>query len=98
MKKIICLLLTLSLLLCGCGGASTPAATQASTAATETTEAPATEAPTTEEPTTEPAPVYTNPLNGKTLDEPFTGRVYAVSISNIRGALPHYGTMNADIP
>ena len=97
MKKIICLLLTLSLLLCGCGGASTPAATQASTAATETTEAPATEAPTTEEPTTEPAPVYTNPLNGKTLDEPFTGRVYAVSISNIRGALPHYGTMNADI-
>ena len=97
MKKIICLLLTLSLLLCGCGGASTPAATQASTVATETTEAPATEAPTTEEPTTEPAPVYTNPLNGKTLDTPFTGRVYAVSISNIRGALPHYGTMNADI-
>lgn len=68
----------------------------AATTAPATTEAP-TEAPTTEEPTTEPAPVYTNPLNGKTLDAPFTGRIYAVSISNIRGALPHYGTMNADI-
>ena len=95
MKKLICMLLALSLLLCGCGasGAATTAATEAPTETTEAT----TEAPTTEEPTTEPAPVYTNPLNGKTLDAPFTGRVYAVSISNIKGALPHYGTMNADI-
>ena len=95
MKKLVCLLLALTLLLCGCGAASAPT-TEATTEA-PTTEAPTTEAPTTEEPTTEPAPVYTNPLNGKTLDEPYTGRVYAVSISNIRGALPHYGTMNADI-
>lgn len=96
MKKMICLLLALTLLLCGCAGAGASATTEAATTAPATTEAP-TEAPTTQEPTTEPAPVYTNPLNGKTLDAPFTGRIYAVSISNIRGALPHYGTMNADI-
>ena len=96
MKKMICLLLALTLLLCGCAGAGASATTEAATTAPATTEAP-TEAPTTQEPTTEPAPVYTNPLNGKTLDAPFTGRIYALSISNIRGALPHYGTMNADI-
>lgn len=96
MKKMICLLLAMTLLLCGCAGAGASATTEAATTTPATTEAP-TEAPTTQEPTTEPAPVYTNPLNGKTLDAPFTGRIYAVSISNIRGALPHYGTMNADI-
>ena len=50
MKKLICMLLALSLLLCGCGasGAATTAATEAPTETTEAT----TEAPTTEEPTT----------------------------------------------
>ena len=96
MKKYIALLLVLSLGLTGC--ALVPARTTMPTEAptTEATAAPTTEEPTTE-PTTEPAPVYTNPLNGQTLDAPYTGRVVAVTISNIHDALPHYGTMGADI-
>ncbi len=96
MKKCIALLLVLSLGLTGC--ALVPARTTMPTEAptTEATTAPTTEEPTTE-PTTEPAPVYTNPLNGQTLDAPYTGRVVAVTISNIHDALPHYGTMGADI-
>ena len=97
MKKAIAFLLALTLLLCGCGAKSAP--TEAPTTVMPTTEAPTTEAtvPETEAPTTEPAPVYFNPLNGETLDEPYTGRIFAVTISNIRDALPHYGTMEADI-
>lgn len=97
MKKLIALLLIASLILCGCG-ASTPAATEATTAPTEAPAAEATEAPTeTTEVPTEPPVVYRNPLNGEVLDEPYTGRIFAVTISNIRDALPHYGTMEADI-
>lgn len=96
MKKYVALLLALCLSLTGC--ALVPPKTTMPTEAPATTEAPV--APTTEEttePTTEPAPVYTNPLNGETLDAPYTGRVVAVTVSNIRDALPHYGTMGADI-
>ena len=97
MKKLIALLLIASLILCGCG-ASTPAATEATTAPTEAPATDATEAPTeTTEAPTEPPVVYRNPLNGEVLDEPYTGRIFAVTISNIRDALPHYGTMEADI-
>lgn len=97
MKKLIALLLIASLILCGCG-ASTPAATEATTAPTQTPATEATEAPTeTTEAPTEPPVVYRNPLNGEVLDEPYTGRIFAVTISNIRDALPHYGTMEADI-
>ena len=97
MKKLIALLLIASLILCGCG-ASTPAATEATTAPTEAPATEATGAPTeTTEAPTEPPVVYRNPLNGEVLDEPYTGRIFAVTISNIRDALPHYGTMEADI-
>ena len=97
MKKLIALLLIASLILCGCG-ASTPAATEATTASTQAPATEATEAPTeTTEAPTEPPVVYRNPLNGEVLDEPYTGRIFAVTISNIRDALPHYGTMEADI-
>lgn len=97
MKKLIALLLIASLILCGCG-ANTPAATEATTAPTQAPAAEATEAPTeTTEAPTEPPVVYRNPLNGEVLDEPYTGRIFAVTISNIRDALPHYGTMEADI-
>ena len=97
MKKLIALLLIASLILCGCG-ASTPAATEATTAPTEAPATEATEASTeTTEAPTEPPVVYRNPLNGEVLDEPYTGRIFAVTISNIRDALPHYGTMEADI-
>ena len=96
MKKWIALLLALCLGLSGCAlvPARTTMPTEAPTEAT--TVPPTTETPTTE-PTTEPAPVYVNPLNGESLDAPYTGRVVAVTISNIRDALPHYGTMGADI-
>ena len=96
MKKWIALFLAMTCLLSGC--ALVPPRTTMPTEAptTETTVPPTTEAPTTE-PTTEPAPVYTNPLNGETLDAPYTGRVVAVTISNIHDALPHYGTLGADI-
>lgn len=96
MKKLIALLLAMSLMLCGCGAKPAEAPT------TEATAAP-TEAPTiaetepTTEPTTEPAPVYTNPLNGEVMDEPFTGRVFANTISNIQSALPHVSVNDADI-
>ena len=97
MKKLIALLLIASLILCGCG-ASTPAATEATTAPTQAPATEATAAPTeTTEAPTEPPVVYRNPLNGEVLDEPYTGRIFAVTISNIRDALPHYGTMEADI-
>ena len=97
MKKLIALLLIASLILCGCG-ASTPAATEATAAPTQAPATEATEAPTeTTEAPTEPPVVYRNPLNGEVLDEPYTGRIFAVTISNIRDALPHYGTMEADI-
>lgn len=103
MKKTIALLLALSLLLCGCGAKNEP--TQAPETVPSTTAAPETVPSTTEAPTvpetvpetTVPAPVYFNPLNGETLDEPYTGRIFAVTVSNIRDALPHYGTMEADI-
>ena len=69
-----------------------------------TTEAPTTEppteAPTTEPPTeppTEPAPVYRNPLNGEILDEPYTGRIFISTISNVPDALPHVSANQADI-
>lgn len=97
MKKLIALLLIASLILCGCG-ANTPAATEATTAPTQAPATEATEGPTeTTEAPTEPPVVYRNPLNGEVLDEPYTGRIFAVTISNIRDALPHYGTMEADI-
>ena len=64
------------------------------------TEAPTTEAPTEEEtepPTTEPPPVYRNPLNGELLDEPYTGRIFISTISNVPDALPHVSANQADI-
>ena len=110
MKRITALMLVVALLLCGCGSkkeytpdevSNTAPAAQAEAetapAAEEATEAPAevpTEAPT--EAPTEPQ-IIRNPLNGEVLDEPFTGRVFANTISNIYDALPHVGVTQADI-
>ena len=65
----------------------------------ETTTEPTTEATTesTTEPTTEPAPVYTHPLTGEVLDEPFSGRIFISTISNVPDAVPHVGAIYADI-
>lgn len=91
MKKLIALLLVLSLLLCGCGSNSAAPTTEATTE-------PVTEATTepTTIPTTEP-PVYVNPLNGETSYEPFTNRIFANTISNVRDALPHVNAIKADV-
>ena len=104
MKRILALTLAVMLLLSGCGGkGETPAASaqsqngqteQSETAApVETTAEPATE------PTTVPTepPVIRNPLNGEIIDEPFTGRVFANTVSNLAENLPHVGVAQADV-
>lgn len=52
---------------------------------------------TAEETTAAPLPVYRNPLNGAILDEPFSGRIFSVSINNVSSALPHKGVGEADV-
>lgn len=99
MKRLIALMLMLTLLLCGCGAKGDPAVTEAPAAVPETTAAPTAE-PTTEPttvPTTEPAPVYVNPLNGEILDAPFTGRIFANTVSNLADNIPHVGVVRADM-
>ena len=100
MKRSIALILVLTLLLCGCGkkaDAPQQAAAPAETAPVQTTAAPTTE-PTTE-PTTVPTepPVYRNPVNGELLDAPFTGRIFANTISNLQENIPHVGAVKADV-
>lgn len=92
MKKFICLVLALCLVLCGCAAEEKAPETTAST--TQPVTVPT--VPETEPPT-EPAPVYRNPLNGAIVEQPFDGRVYAVTISNIPEALPHVGVTHADV-
>lgn len=104
MKRIIALMLAVCLLLCACGG-DKPEDTSAGTTAPETTAAPTetTVPPTTEgtvettAETTEPPVLYRNPLSGAPMDEPYTGRVFAITINNISQALPHRGVSQADI-
>lgn len=108
MEKALVLFLALCLMLCGCSeliparttvesqNARLGTQTQATTApTTEAATEPATE--TTTEPPTEPEPVYFNPLNGEILDEPFNKRIFAVTINNIPGAVPHSGLTCADL-
>ena len=89
MKRILPLLLALLLVLTGCGSQEAVETTEPTTVATE---------PTTE-PTTAPTepPVYRNPLNGQILDEPYTGRIFAHTITNTQDALPHVNAVKADI-
>ena len=101
MKRMIALLLALSLLLCACG--SKPAETTAppttvpqTTAAPETTAPPETTVPPTTEPT-EPPPVDTNPLTGEALDAVSERRPYAIMINNTSKAVPQCGISQADI-
>ena len=99
MKRIIALTLVLGLLLCGCGKTDAGQTVPETTAAPQVTEQtePATEA--TTEPTTMPTEpeVYYNPLNGEILDAPFTGRIFANTVSNLRENLPHVGVTQADM-
>ncbi len=102
MKRIIAMTLVLALLLCGCGTGAKQETPRPETTEDPTEVIPETTAePTTEPttvPTTEPAPVYFNPLNGKILEEPFDGRICAVSIANTNDAsIPHVNAYRADI-
>ncbi len=91
MKKWIAFLLVLSLLLYGCGAKAPEETTEAATEATTEATAEPTTVPTTEPPT------YVHPLNGEISDTPFTGRIFASTISNVRDALPHVSVNEADI-
>lgn len=107
MKRMTALVLALCLLLAGCGAKSETAQVtqepvslddliEANGRTPEHGEKPAAE--TTEETTlpTEPE-VYYNPLNGEILDEPFTDRLYASTISNMQENLPHVNLVKADV-
>ena len=95
MKRVFAWFLVLAMLLSGCGAGTAEEKPAETTAAVETTAA--TE-PTTE-PTTAPTepPVYRNPLNGEILEEPYTGRIFAHTITNTQDALPHVNAVKADI-
>lgn len=102
MKRMLSLILALSLLaLCGCGGKADETTVPTTTAPVETTAEPTTEAPTetTEAPTetTEAVPVNVNPLTGETLEEDNTMRPIAVMINNSSKALPQCGIGEADV-
>ena len=104
MKRMLSWILVLTLLLSGCAGKETnaqespnnPESPAAQETLTETTAAGAEE---TTEATTAPTEpqIYRNPLNGEILDAPFTGRVYASTISNMQENMPHVGVNHADV-
>ena len=106
MKRMIAWILVLTLLLSGCAGKKTyvddnvantaPDAAVEETAAGENLQETAEE---TQEETTVPTepPVLRNPLNGEILDEPFTGRIYANTVSNLKENMPHVGVNHADV-
>ena len=104
MKKWILWTLVLALLLTGCAGKqqepaqtadpepivmptqeTEAAAVEETTAATEAAAVP-----------TEPE-IYRNPLNGKIIDQPFTGRIFANTVSNMPENMPHVGVNHADV-
>ena len=93
MKRMIALILAVSLLLCACG--SRPAETTAPTTVPETTVPETTVPPTTE--ATEPPPVDTNPLTGEALDAVNDSRPVAIMINNLSKAVPQCGISKADI-
>lgn len=97
MKKLLPLFLILCLLLCACGGNSQEETTEAATTEPETTEAVTTEPETTEPETTEAPTEPFNPLNGETLAEPYTGRIFGTTINNVSPALPYQGVSQADM-
>lgn len=104
MKRLLALLLVLTMVLtlAACG-AEEPGQTSAATneaptdATTQPPTDPITEPPATTEATTDSPVLYRNPLNGEAVDTPYTARPYAVTINNIREAMPQCGVSQADI-
>ena len=105
MKRMLAWLLVLTLLLSGCAGKKTYVEDDVTNTAPGAADEPLGGTPgridveETTEPTTVPTepPVYRNPLNGELLDAPFTGRVYASTISNMPENMPHVGVNHADV-
>ena len=107
MKRMIAWILVLTLLLSGCGGKKTyvddnVANTAPEVMAEENTEAAEELQETveeTQEETTVPTEpeVFRNPLNGEILDAPFTGRIFANTVSNLHENMPHVGVNHADV-
>jgi len=100
MKKLIALLLAMSIcVLCAaCGGDEAPETTGAAPVNTTASAAVPTESeetPTQE--ATEPPVLYTNPFTGEAMEAPLTTRPVVISVSNIPDALPHRGLSGADI-
>lgn len=89
MKRLILLLLLVSLILCGCSPDQTA----------EDDPSPSVTEPIITEPTPTPEPViYRAPLTGELLEtDPGNNRPYAVVINNISVAMPHCGVGQADI-
>ena len=106
MKKWIVWTLVLALLLSGCGAKQqTPAETKAPEPIVlpvpdqEETEPSVEETMAATEATTVPTEpeIYRNPLNGKVIDQPFTGRIFANTVSNMQENMPHVGVNHADV-
>ena len=101
MKRMLALILAVSMLLCACGykpaeTTAPPETTVPETTVPETTAPPETTVPPTTEPT-EPPPVDTNPLTGEALEEVTENRPYAIMINNTAKAVPQCGISQADI-
>lgn len=100
MKRILPLLLALMLLLCACKKPvnDTTPSTEESTVPTTKATQPTTEPEDTTVPTETEIPMpYQNPLTGEPMAEPYTGRVTAVMLNNIKAAMPQHGVSQADI-
>ena len=101
-KRVFAWFLAAAMVLSGCASQEVaadkePALETAAAAIAEPVTEPATEPET--EPTTVPTEpeIYRNPLNGQILEEPYTGRIYAHTITNTQDALPHVNAVKADI-
>ena len=102
MKKAIVWCLVLALLLSGCAGKQKPAETtppEPIVLPSPTEQETLPEAEETTEAITIPTEpeIYRNPLNGKMIDEPFTGRIFANTVSNMAENMPHVGVNHADV-
>lgn len=106
MKKILCLLLALTLL-CGCGAGEPTPSTEPSTQATQESAEETEESTENTEETEESSEategsmitevLYTNPLTGEAMDEPSDNRPYCIMLNNSKAAMPQYGVGQADI-
>lgn len=99
MKKLLILLLSLTLLLCGCSRKEPEAEPTPDVSLLETPEPTPSPTP---DPTPEPTPSPTpepirSPLTGEVIEEEFTSRPYAVMLNNISLALPQCEISKADI-